>query len=129
MVFLRTVAIVASSHVIIGAIWIALIFSLSDLGSINHYPVSLSLGGVMFISLNIGLFIYFPERITRLLCLGLIFISVYYCYQISSEWRYAQKLIDYHRNNYTREWYCELTYRDKLLIESHTTHGVEDCRS
>jgi hypothetical protein len=127
MVFLRTVAILASSHAIIGAIWIALIFSLSDLGSIDHYPASLCLGGVMFIFLNIGLFIYFPERITRLLCLGLIFISVYYCYQIDSEWRYAQKLVDHHRNNYTQEWYCELTYRDKLLIESHTMHGIENC--
>lgn len=71
---------------------------------------------------------YFSEKITRFLCFGLIFISVCYCYQNDSEWPYAQLLIDHHRNNYTKEWYCKLTYRDKLLIEAYTTHGIEDCR-
>ncbi len=127
MLFLQTVAILASAHAIVGAIWIAFIFASSDLESINHYPFGEIFGGVLFISLNIGFYKYFSERITRLFCLGLVMMSTYYCYQTDSHWRYAMKLVDQHKNTYTREWYCGLPYKDKLLIESYTTHGIEDC--
>ncbi len=128
MIFLRNVVILASANIIVGAIWAAFIFTMSDLGSTDHYQVLLILGGVLLIALNSGFYKYFSEKITRFLCFGLIFISVCYCYQNDSEWPYAQLLIHHHRNNYTKEWYCKLTYRDKLLIEAYTTHGIEDCR-
>jgi hypothetical protein len=127
MIFLRNVAILASAHIIVGAIWIAFLFSVSSLGYIEHYQVFLILGWVLFIALNAAFYKFFSEKITRLLCLGLAMLSTYYCYQTDSQWRYAMKLVDHHQNNYTQEWYCKLTYRDKLLIESYTTHGIEDC--
>jgi hypothetical protein len=127
MIFLRTVAILASAHAIVGAIWIASVLVSSDLDSTNHYPFGLIFGGVLFICLNIGFYKYFSERMTRLFCLGLAMMSTYYCYQTDSYWRYSMKLIDQYQHNYTREWYCNLPYKDKLLIESYTTHGIEDC--
>jgi len=127
MIFLRTVAILASAHALVAAIWIASVLFLSDLDATNHYPFDLIFGGVLFIYLNISFYKYFSERITRLFCLGLATMSTYFCYQTDSHWRYAVNLVDHHQNNYTREWYCGLPYKDKLLIESYTTHGIEDC--
>jgi hypothetical protein len=127
MIFLRSVAILASAHAIVGAIWIASVLKSIDLEFTNHYPFHLIVGGVLFISLNIGFYKFFSERITRLFCLGLVMMSTYFCYQTDSHWRHAMKLVDQHQNNYTREWYCGLPYEDKLLIESYTMHGIEDC--
>jgi hypothetical protein len=123
---LRTLLTFVSVHIIAGIVWIVLI-RFNDLDIIGNYPLDLILGGILVIILNIFLLKYFSNRIARFICAVLVLMAIRYCFLTDSQWRYAMTLVDDYQHNYTREWYCRLSDKDKSILESYTTHGFDDC--
>ncbi len=123
---MRTLLIFVSVHVIAGIVWIVLI-RFSDLDIMGNYPLDLILGGILIIILNIYLLKYFSNRTPRFICAVLVLMAIRYCFLTDSQWRYAEKIVELYHHNYTREWYCALPFKDKQVLESYTTHGIEDC--
>jgi hypothetical protein len=124
--FRKSVRLV-SSFFVVNIFFIVLMFALSDFDSLDHYPFLPILGGMVVVFVNLGFYKYILYKSIRFLCVALISLSTYHCYVTDSHWRYARILVEHHEKNYTREWYCSLPYKDKLVIESYTFHGIEDC--
>ena len=127
MNFIRAALILVLAHVIVGIFLIVLIFVLSDFDSLDYYPFVPILGGMIVFILNLGFYKNFSDKLTRVICVALISLSFYHCCVTDSHWRYARILVEHHEKNHTQEWYCALSYKDKLVIESYTFHGVTDC--
>jgi hypothetical protein len=125
--FFRTSIILVSANVIVGIFLIVLMLVLGDFDSLDYYPFLPIIGGITFIIMNLGFYKQFSDKLTRAICVALISLSTYHCYVTDSNWRYARALIEHHEKSYTREWYCALPYKDKLVIESYTFHGIEEC--
>ncbi len=125
-IILRTIIIFLSTHFFIGVACVASIY-LGVLEFAGNYPLDSILAWILVILLNIYLLKYFSSRITRVICAALILLAIYRCFSNDSHWRYAMTVVDDYQHNYTREWYCRLSDKDKSILESYTTHGIDDC--